>query len=77
MRGTLGCASAWIATVVFAAAAAAADAPGAPFTLSSPDIAPGGRSPTRRERLRSAARVAFNVHAQGLGSAELTGIYGR
>jgi Raf kinase inhibitor-like YbhB/YbcL family protein len=41
MRGTLGSASAWIATVVFAAAAA--DAPGAPFTLSSPEIAPGGK----------------------------------
>ncbi len=71
MRGTLGCASAWIATVVFAAAAAAADAPGAPFTLSSPEIAPGVPAAA------SAARVAFNAHARGLGSAELTGIYGR
>ena len=43
MRGTLGCASAWTATVLFAAAATAADAPGAPFTLISPDIAPGGK----------------------------------
>lgn len=69
MRGTLGCASAWMATVVFAAA-----------------------DPSHHYHLRlyalkvaklelpvdaSAARVAFNVHAQALGSAELTGIYGR
>ncbi len=69
MRGTLGCASAWIATGVFAAAAA--EAPGAPFTLSSPDTAPGVPADA------SAALVAFNVHARALGSAELTGIYGR
>jgi Raf kinase inhibitor-like YbhB/YbcL family protein len=41
MRRTLRSASAWFATVVFAAAVA--DAPGTKFTLSSPDIAPGGR----------------------------------
>jgi len=79
MRGTLGSASAWIATVVFAAAAAAADAPGAPFTLISPDIAPGGKIANAQvyNGFGSAARVAFNVHAQALGSAALTGIYGR
>lgn len=43
MRRTLCSASAWFATVMFAAAAAAADAPGAKFTLTSPDIAPGGK----------------------------------
>ncbi len=43
MRGTLGGASAWFTSVVWAAAAAAADAPGANFTLTSSDIAPGGK----------------------------------
>jgi len=99
MRGTLGCASAWIATVGFAAAAEAA---GAPFTLSSPDIAPGGKianapvynsfgcksgnialalssSNTPAGTVSFALRVhdPDNVHAPALGSAELTGIYGR
>ncbi len=42
MRGRSGRASGWFATVLFAAATAAADAPDAKFTLTSPDIAPGG-----------------------------------
>ncbi len=42
MRDTFGGASTWLASVMFAAVAAAADAPDAKFTLTSPDIAPGG-----------------------------------
>jgi phosphatidylethanolamine-binding protein (PEBP) family uncharacterized protein len=72
MRGRLGCASARIATVVFAPAAYNG------FGCKGGNISRAlSWSNTPAGTLSFALLVAFNVHAQALGSAELTGIYGR